>query len=207
MLRLTSTVIALMLGYFGPASADAPPGSDIAPSTMPSAELYARLIDKARNGDADTNYTALRLSYAQSEGYDPYSTRTRPLFEDVFHAISAKDCTVAIAKSDELLKIDFTRIVIHAVRSDCFNRLGDEGNASRELVIGRGLAASLLSSGDGRSPSTAFVVVTLNEEGFVLQDMGVRQEDQSLVNEGGHEYDLISGGSTRAATRPTFISK
>jgi len=37
------------------------------------------------------------------------------------------------------------------------------------------------------------VVVTLNEEGFVLHQLGVRQEQQSLVSDGGHEYDLVSG--------------
>jgi hypothetical protein len=178
-----------MLGASGTALAEAPP----LPENAPSAALYAKLVEKARNGDADTNYTALRLSYVQSDGYDPYSTSTRPLFEDTWQALSAKDCAGAIAKSNELLRIDFTRIVIHAVRSDCFDQLGDSANASRELAIGRGLAASLLSSGDGKSPSTAYVVVTLNEEGFVLHQLGVRQEQQSLVNDSGHEYDLISG--------------
>jgi hypothetical protein len=182
---------ALMLGLSGAAMAEAP--ADTTPSIAPSAALYAKLVEKARNGDIDTNYTALRLSYAQSDGYDPYSTRTRPLFEDIWQALNAKDCAGAIAKSNEFLRIDFTRIVIHALRSDCFDQLGDSVTASRELAIGRGLAASLLASGDGKSPSTAYIVVTLNEEGFVLHELGVRQEKQSLVNDSGHEYDLVSG--------------
>ncbi|MGD0142707.1 MAG: DUF4919 domain-containing protein [Rhizomicrobium sp.] len=183
----------LPLGLCGAALAEAPPISADTPSIAPSAALYAKLVEKARNGDADTNYTALRLSYVQSEGYDPYSTRTRPLFEDIWQALNAKDCSGAIAKSNELLRIDFTRIVIHALRSDCFGRLGDAANASRELAIGRGLAASLLASGDGKTPSTAYVVVTLNEEGFVLHELGVTEEQQALVNDNGHEYDRIAG--------------
>jgi len=184
-----SMSLALMLGLSGPAIAEAPPQSENAPS----AALYAKLVEKARNGDTDTNYTALRLSYVQSDGYDPYSTRTRPLFEDTWQALNARDCPGAIAKSNELLRIDFTRIVVHALRSDCFGQLGDTANALRELAIGRGLAASLLASGDGKSPSTAYVVVTLNEETFVLREIGVKQEKQALVNDDGHEYDLISG--------------
>jgi uncharacterized protein DUF4919 len=184
-----SMSVALVLGISGTAVAEAPSPSENAPS----AALYAKLVEKARNGDADTNYTALRLSYVQSDGYDPYSTRTRPLFEDTWQALSAKDCEGAIAKSNELLRIDFTRIVVHALRSDCFDQLGDSANASRELAIGRGLAASLLASGDGKSPSTAYIVVTLNEEAFVLHQLGVKQQQQSLVNDSGHEYDLISG--------------
>jgi hypothetical protein len=182
-----------LLGASGAAIADAPPSSSGTPSIAPSAALYAKLVEKARNGDADTNYTALRLSYVQSDGYDPYSTRTRLLFEDTWQELNAKDCAGAIAKSNELLRIDFTRIVIHALRSDCFDQLGETANASRELAIGRGLAASLLSSGDGKSPSSPYIVVTLNEEGFVLRELGVKQERQSLVNDSGHEYDLISG--------------
>lgn len=190
MRRLAKSLsVALVLSCAGRALADAPLPSENAPS----AALYARLVGKASNGDMDTNYTALRLSYVQSDDYDPYSTRTRPLFEDTWQALNAKDCATVIAKSNALLKIDFTRIVIHALRSNCFDQLGDAANASRELTIGRGLAASLLGSGDGKSPSSAYVVVTLNEEGFVLHQLGVRQEQQSLVNDSGHEYDLISG--------------
>jgi len=184
-----NTSIGLIFALSGAAWAEEPPPS----GNVPSAALYSKLVEKARNGDTDTNYTALRLSYAQSDGYDPYSTRTHPLFEDTWQALNAKDCAAAIAKSNELLRIDFTRIVIHALRSDCFEQLGDAANASRESAIGRGLAASLLSSGDGKSPSSAYVVVTLNEEGFVLHQLGVRQKQQSLVSDGGHEYDLVSG--------------
>ena len=133
-----STSIALALTVSGTAIADAPPRFESAPS----AALYARLVEKARNGDSDTNYTALRLSYVQSEGYDPYSTRTRPLFEDTWQALGAKDCASVIAKSNELLRIDFTRIVIHALRSDCFGQLGDAASASRELAIGRACGLS-----------------------------------------------------------------
>src|ERR1700684_2404662 len=103
--------IGLILALSGAASAEEPPST----GNIPSAALYSKLVEKARNGDIDTNYTALRLSYVQSEGYDPYSTRTRPLFEDTWQALNAKDCASAIAKSSELLRIDFTRIVIHAV--------------------------------------------------------------------------------------------
>ncbi len=193
---LQSLCVALMLGASGAAIADAPPPSENAPSAW----LYAKLVGKASNGDADINYTALRLSYVQSDVYDPYSTRTRPLFEGTWQALNAKDCAAVIAKSNELLRIDFTRIVIHALRSNCFDQLGDAANASRELAIGRGLAASLLGSGDGKSPTSAYVVVTLNEEGFVLHQLGVKQEQQSLVNDSGHEYDLISG-TDRAGNR------
>ena len=186
---VASMSVALMLSASGAAIAEAPPPSENAPS----AALYTKLVEKARNGDTDTNYTALRLSYVQSSDYDPYSTRTRPLFEAAWQALKAKDCAGAIAKSNELLRIDFTRIVVHVLRSDCFVQLGDAVNASRELTIGRGLAASLLASGDGKSAATAYVVVTLNEEGFVLHELGVSQEQQAVINDSGHEYDLISG--------------
>ena len=196
---LPSVSVAVVVCASGMAIAEAPPTFENAPS----AALYAKLVGKARNGDMDTNYTALRLSYVQSDVYDPYSTRTRPLFEDTWQALTAKDCAGVIAKSNALLKIDFTRIVIHALRSNCFDQLGDAANASRELAIGRGLAASLLGSGDGKSPSSAYVVVTLNEEGFVLHQLGVKQEQQSLMNDSGHEYDLISG--TDKAGNPTSV--
>lgn len=154
---------------------------------------YNDLVVKAERGDADVDYTALRLAYAQTKDYDPYSANTETLFKESWDALQAKDCATVLAKSEELLKRDYTRIPIHVMRESCFKEQGDTARADRELAVAKGLALSVLGSGDGRSTATAVKVVTLNEENFVLVHYGMSKERQALVNDGGKQYDLIEG--------------
>jgi hypothetical protein len=154
---------------------------------------YAVLVAKAQRGDTDTDYTALRLAYAASYAYDPYSANTRDLFAAAWAALQADDCATAMKKSDALLALDFTNIPVHAIREKCLAKAGDTAAAARELDAGKGLALSLLSSGDGKSVATAFVVVTLGEEEFVLVHFGIDEKKQLLIYDHGRPFDVIEG--------------
>jgi len=162
-------------------------------AAMGAEPIYQDLVARAEAGDATLDYTALRLSYAQSDSYDPYARETADLFSAAWNVFQAKDCVTVLAKTQALLKINYVSIPMHMVRSDCLAQSGDKAGANRELAIGQGLAHSLLASGDGKSTATAYVVVTLSEEGFVLSDLGFNKERQSLVRDGDHFYDLLDG--------------
>jgi hypothetical protein len=157
------------------------------------APKYEDLVARAEQGDATLDYTALRLSYAASPNYDPYAMQTRPLFSAARQAFTAKDCTTAVAAARAMFKINFVTIPMHFLVSDCLGQVGDSAGADRENAIARGLAQSLLASGDGKSTATAYTVVTLSEEGFVLSMLGFKEEKQSLLNADGHQYDLLEG--------------
>jgi len=165
---------------------------------QPSAKSYAELVAQAESGDAATDYTALRMAYAASEGYDPYGVETGGSYETIWPAFQKKDCATVIKASDEMLKVDYTLATIHVLRSDCLRTNGDKARADREEAIGRGLVASLRGSGDGKSPETAFVIVSMSEERFMLVGMGLHEEKQSLLNNNGHMYDLIEGKNENA---------
>ena len=164
------------------------------PSAATSEDLnYHDLVARAEAGDASLDYTALRLSYGQSDSYDPYARETADLFSAAWNAFQAKDCATALAKTLELFKINYILIPMHFVRADCLAQSGAKVDSDRELAIGRGLAHSLLASGDGKSTATAYVVVTLSEEGFVLSNLGFNKERQSLIRDGDHFYDVLDG--------------
>jgi hypothetical protein len=154
---------------------------------------FSDLVAQAEKGDPATDYTALRLAYAQSDGYDPYSTAVRKLYGDIWPAFQAKDCAKVASVSDEMLKIDYTLVAVHFMRADCFKQTGDIPRSEREVAIAKGLAQSLLHSGDGKGVDTAYVVVTMAEERFLLTAIGLTEEQQSLLNHNGRMYDLIQG--------------
>ena len=157
---------------------------------------YDQLVAQAEAGKVPVDYTVLRMAYVTSAHYDPYSARVRAPFEAMWKAFTSGDCTTALAKSDDLLKINYTYISAHAVRGECFNRAGDHVRAAIEDAVGRGLDESLMGSGVG-TMAKPYVAISLNEEGYVLAAKGIAKETQSLVNNGGHMYDLIEGTDTK----------
>lgn len=157
------------------------------------AKSYADLVAQAESGDSATDYTALRTAYAASDGYDPYGMDLQADYHQLWPAFQAKDCAKVITVSDGMLKRDYTMATVHVLRADCFRAQGDASRGDREEAIARGLADSLRHTGDGKSVATAYVVVTMSEERFLLVAIGLHEARQSLINDKGHMYDLIEG--------------
>jgi hypothetical protein len=58
-----------------------------------------------------------------------------------------------------------------------------------------------MASGDGKTPATAYRVVTLREEGFVMAGSNAREEGQALVPDSGHMYDLLTGTNQKTGEK------
>src|SRR5690242_18230830 len=95
-------------------------------AAMGAEPIYQDLVARAEAGDATLDYTALRLSYARSDSYDPYARETADLFSAAWNAFQAKDCVTVLAKTQALLKINYVSIPMHMVRSDCLAQSGDK---------------------------------------------------------------------------------
>jgi len=156
------------------------------------AGTYSSLVAAAEHGQR-VNYTALRLSYAQSTDYDPYSFSTRNLHGLLVEAFQSGDCNTVLQKSEDLLSHDFTQIDVHAMRRDCFGKMAQYFKAGRERDIEQGLRHSLLRSGNGHSTRSAFRVVTLAEENCVLEHLSIEPHSQMLSYLGATPFDRIDG--------------
>lgn len=176
-------------------------------ATAQTASRYEQLVAKAENGDADTDYTALRHAYAESAGYDPYGVKWRAPFNAAWAAFQAKDCATALARSEEARKIDYTAVSVHAFRADCFRQAGDGAHADRELAIARGLARSEMAGGDGKTVATAYDIVTMGEERFLLSVLGVRETGQALLKTDGGPVDAIAAADSRTGETRTVYFK
>ena len=72
-------------------------------------------------------------------------------------------------------------------------------------AIARGLLDSI-EAGDGKTAATAFTVISVSEEYELMRAMGVKVAQQSLINQGGHVYDLLAGtGPTGAPASYYFL--
>jgi len=71
-------------------------------------------------------------------------------------------------------------------------------------TVFRGLINSIRNSGDGKSPETAWVVITVHEEYVILRVLGFRPSQQSLLSQNGHSYDVMKVKNAEDGTEQTF---
>ncbi len=142
---------------------------------------YAALITAAKDGDPGTDYTAMRQAYAMIADYDPFGDKTNALMRDGQAAYVAKDCKTALEKFKAAIALNFTLSDAHALSADCLEQAGDKAGEAREEAIAQGLFNSLISSGDGNSPATAFRIVTMHEEGVILAVAGVNGTKKTVI--------------------------
>ena len=154
---------------------------------------YDDLTAKAAAGDRTVDFTALRSAYPFTRQWDMYSNTTGPIMEQANAAAKGKDCVAALEKLDEVLKVDYTVIIAHRVRSDCL-----KGEAAHvEERIAAGLMHSLTHAGNGHSESSAYPVMTRHEEGDVLIDKHIvlKSRDVEVRGSNGRFYDVVHGVS------------
>jgi hypothetical protein len=135
------------------------------------------------------DFLALRDAYAAGAGYDPYGAKIAGLRAALHDAYAKDDCEAVLARAKDVFAIDFIQLEAHLMVADCYAAAGDAAAEDREQAIIKGLMRSILMSGDGASPETAYDVVTIDEEYFVLALVGDDIVSQSLVEQSRHSYD------------------
>jgi hypothetical protein len=168
MARFAASALAIMMLQATAASAD--PAGD-----------YAALVTAAKEGDPGTDYTAMRQAYAMIADYDPFGDKTNALMHDGQTAYVGKDCKTALEKFKAAIALNFTLSDAHALSADCLEQAGDKTGEQREEGIAQGLFNSLISSGDGNSPATAFRIVTMHEESVILAVAGVNGTKKTMM--------------------------
>ena len=95
---------------------------------------------------------------------------------------AAKQAEIVLAKN-------YVDINAHMVAHIAYRQQGDAEKARLHRQWADGLLASVKASGDGKSPATAWHVISTSEEYAVFRSMNLRPVGQALINDKGHSYD------------------
>lgn len=156
---------------------------------------FEAMIQSVKQDPAEVDYTALRMAWAEYEGYDPLFFASGDYKRSV-EAIAEAGKSSSLADVTKLCVDDFdkyfTDIIWNSTCALAYKSLDAKENEDFHAALVLGLADSVLSSGDGRSPETAFVLVSLSEERFVLGVLRVKKLHQALVEHDGRHYDMWS---------------
>ena len=151
---------------------------------------YAALLARAKQSTDGVDFRALRDAYALTSRYEPYGGAERELEGAMFKAFNAKECGEATQHARAITERNYVHIHAHMVLDMCLART-DPPRAPHHEAIVRGLLRSILDAGDGKSPQTAWPVITVAEEYALLNVLGLRKDKQSLIRADGHVYDRL----------------
>lgn len=166
---------------------------------------YTSLVNKAKQGDSDVDFAAMRAAYAMLPDYDPYGGKTDSLMKAGMSAFRADNCKAALENFQSAIALNFTISDAHAVMAECLKRSGDERGGEREIAITRGLLDSVLASGDGRSVETAFHVTHFYEEQLILRLSKLRETGQALLNVKTSAVDKITAINDKGEQRILYF--
>ena len=165
--------------------------SSLAAQPAAAADDYAAMVARVKGGDVTVDFRALREAYAASSGYAPYGGDFDDARDEMRKAFNAKDCAKALAAAQKVLDLLYVDITAHLLSGRCHEVGGDQAKADFHRKVARGLLDSIMASGDGKTPKTAFVVVRIDEEYDVLSALRLKLTTQSLDSADGHAFDRM----------------
>ena len=148
---------------------------------------YRDLLTAAKSGQP-VDWQALRFAYAESSGFDVFGTKSAEARKAMNEALQANDYTGALLQANLILDQDYVDIDAHIVTEIANTKLGNTDEAEKQHSIVIGLLRSI-RTGDGKTPETAFTVITVGEEYSLIRVLGLRAQHQLLIANGGHQYD------------------
>ena len=151
---------------------------------------YATLLESLKAGNTSIDYTRLRTSYMDSPEYKG----AKDILEAehaMLAALNAEDYPTALEKAEEVLASEYVNIDAHFAAYIANKQMGAADKAAFHHAVFAGLVGSILNSGDGLSPKTAWIVISVDEEYAVFRVLGMRPSSQSVINSDGHNYDLM----------------
>lgn len=184
-LRLLAAVVLLAATF---AQAQNPPKPATADPVKPSE--YATLVARAKAGDKNVDFLRMRLAYMES----PERRQARDISneeEAMIAAINTRDFEAALKNANVVLANQYINMDGHFAAYIAHRELHQDDQAAIHRTTFRSLLSSIIDSGDGRSPKTAWVVINVHEEYVVLRVLGLTASKQSVTHEGERAFDVM----------------
>jgi hypothetical protein len=151
-------------------------------------DTYSDYVKKLESGETNIDYQDFRFSFLKSEQFNLAQAASKEfdsLKREMYVQMNAANHSQIIHITKQLLSIDYTDMKAHKILRQTYKIIGDTANAAKYKTIQFGLMNSILQKGDGRSCETAWPVIQVEEEYFILEMVGAKLKEQTLVEDGG----------------------
>ena len=136
-------------------------------------------IDLNAGGDV-AFYTKLRMEYANKPGYEPNWEILDPR-KAVVEAYKAHDFAKTLDLGGKWIDKVPVDAEVYLMMAMAAKEQGDFKAYCEYIEPFYGLLHSITSIGDGKTPETAFRVISVGEEYYLLREIGAKVKKQSLI--------------------------
>ena len=144
--------------------------------------LAARLAAAEPDPGIDVaHFTKLRFDFAARKDYSP-DWAADPDRRAVYEALRQNHPDDVIRLGQAWLAKNPVDAEVYMLLAICQRQQGDLPGYYRSISLFYGLLRSITAGGDGLTPATAFKVIAVPEEYFVIRDLGAKVLLQSLVD-------------------------
>jgi len=161
---------------------------------------YYDLVKKLKNNDKNIDFQALRLSYTRTQDYKPYST-DKSAKDAAFEALNKKNYAEAVRQAQSVLETNYVNLDAHMLCKIAYSEMGNLEKYDFHNSVLKGLVSSLYASGDGTAAEGAIVVISVDEEYFLLMANGLKRIKYSTFTKNGHYYDMMDVENTKTAEK------
>lgn len=191
---LVSVFLFLMLTVSAGAQTQSTPSPSPSPtpttkSSPAEKRKYESLLEKVKKGDRTVDFTELRLAFFESSNYNPYSPMLT--YRPLWGALAQNNYAEAIKIAQSVFEKNFIEVNANMVAHIAYRETGDTERAAFHRFMADGLLASIKSTKDGKTPETAYEVISVSEEYGLMRSLELRPFKQSLIQDKGHFFDAL----------------
>jgi len=149
---------------------------------------YSVFVKNLEAGKTDIDYRRFRESFVESKQFQVANLARAQIDElrtSIQTLIQEEKYSDLIDVAKRILSIDYTDMDAHKILRQTYKILGDSGDEEKYHDIEIGLLKSIVRNGDGKTCGTAWPVVQVKEEYFILRMLGAKLKNQRIDSNGG----------------------
>ncbi len=169
--------------------------------------LCDSLVSAARAGDPNTDFGLMRTAYARSDYYEPYEGVISDYRDSMKSSYQVGDYEGTAEWVKIALIADFPDLYTHYYAALANEQLGDEQQLAHHRWVTYYLAHSIMASGDGTSDSTAWKVISIEEEHALLGFLKYIEENADIryhLTTRFGQIDQVAGTDVATGERRIF---
>jgi tetratricopeptide (TPR) repeat protein len=154
--------------------------------------LEDKFINDFRSLSLD-EYFMLYYGQALSGGYAPYAGNSREIADSLHSLFNSGQYIDASNLGAGWLEKNLSSISIYYNTGLAYVAAGDRSKAEDFFYKYQGFISSILATGDGEGPATAYVVISTSDEYTLMEFLGLKVSGQLLSENNGHYFDILTG--------------
>lgn len=147
-------------------------------------DKFSIYVQQLEAGQLDIDFQDFRFSFLESQQFKVAKDKSSDfdkLEKELYKHVNKSNYLKIITITMQMLSIDYTSMIAHKMLRQTYEQLGDTINAEKYKTIQFGLLKSIVRHGDGKTAETAWPVIQIDEEYFILRMLGAKLMKQELV--------------------------